>query len=432
MWSTKQCSRCHVVLLVLAIAVIWAVQANAAGKPLVVWYPDVDWANPKVIESYLQEFSRETGIAVEGYPTAWSDLHQKIKVAVAGGAGPDVAIVNREEILAWVVVNRMVEPLDAVLGPDFRRGDYIDATIKEVQFQGRLYGMPFDFQLRGLFWNTRLFAEAGLPPETPPRNLDELVEYDRKLTRISGDTAMEQLGFYPHGDNWYAQGWIWTFGGDIFDWNKGIPTIDTPRNRQVYEWMESWGRRYPFTMVTDFYGRYGASGDSLGAFMKERVGITMQAATHISTNIRPNHPDLQFKTGVVPQPPGGANGIWAGGLGIIMPVGCKDPAAAGKLIKFLTSSTIQQRWFETTERFPAHRRALATVRIRDENMRAIAAQSEEQKVRPPLYGVIAPAVNNAKIQVMRLLQAPAAAVAEAQKTVEARFAEVKFTEMWNR
>jgi multiple sugar transport system substrate-binding protein len=401
----------------------------AAAAELAVWYPAIDWANPKVMEQYFREFSDSTGIRIQGYPTAWGDLHQKIKVAVAGGAGPDVAIVNRQAILTWAIVDRFLAPLEGALGPDFRRADYIDPTITEVLFKGRLYGVPFDFQLRGMFWNKRLFAEAGLPVDQPPQVLDDLVAYDRRLTRVGSDGALERLGFYPDFDNWYAYGWIWTFGGDIFDWKTGEVAIDTPRNQQVYEWFESWGQRHPFGSVTSLLAACGSAGDSMGAFRKDRLGIMMHAATYI-TNIRRDLPDLEFGTGRVPLPPGGRNGLWAGGLGVVMPIGSREPQAAGKLIRFLTSHEVQRRWFQATERFPAHRRALVSVPVKDPEMRAIVVQSEEQVPKPPLFELFGPPLGNARTQVLRLQTTPAQALFDAQKTVAGRFAEVNFAEAW--
>src|SRR3546814_9241008 len=42
-----------------------------------------------------------------------------------------------------------------------------------------------------MYWNKEAFQEAGLDPETPPQNWNELVEYGQKLTKrdASGNVA---------------------------------------------------------------------------------------------------------------------------------------------------------------------------------------------------------------------------------------------------
>ena len=42
--------------------------------------------------------------------------------------------------------------------------------------------MPFQRSTQVLYWNKAAFKEAGLDPNKPPENWDELVEYGKKLT----------------------------------------------------------------------------------------------------------------------------------------------------------------------------------------------------------------------------------------------------------
>lgn len=44
------------------------------------------------------------------------------------------------------------------------------------QLDGKTYGIPFQRSTIVLFWNKDAFETAGLDPETPPENWEEMAE----------------------------------------------------------------------------------------------------------------------------------------------------------------------------------------------------------------------------------------------------------------
>lgn len=50
--------------------------------------------------------------------------------------------------------------------------------------QGKPYMIPYGFYLRALFWNKKLFQEAGLAHA--PKTLDEFMSVAEKITALGG------------------------------------------------------------------------------------------------------------------------------------------------------------------------------------------------------------------------------------------------------
>jgi multiple sugar transport system substrate-binding protein len=90
--------------------------------------------------------------------------------------------------------------------------------------QGKQIGIPTGTHTRLTMYRKDLFEEAGLDPEKPPTNLDELVEYAKKLTKDKdGDGEPDQWGlgmfFGPSRATieLYFAPVLWYYGGKLWD-----------------------------------------------------------------------------------------------------------------------------------------------------------------------------------------------------------------------
>ena len=54
--------------------------------------------------------------------------------------------------------------------------EFAEEQVKIVTRENKVYAVPWFVSVMGYYYNKKLFREAGLDPENPPRTLDELVE----------------------------------------------------------------------------------------------------------------------------------------------------------------------------------------------------------------------------------------------------------------
>ena len=95
-------------------------------------------------------------------------------------------------------------------------------------WRGTMYSMPMEATNLALLYNKDMFKAAGLDPEHPPKNWDELQEYAKKLTLDkNNDGTYEQVGFFvpifpaagPQGPwmVWQFMPYLWQAGGYLID-----------------------------------------------------------------------------------------------------------------------------------------------------------------------------------------------------------------------
>lgn len=107
-----------------------------------------------------------------------------------------------------LVAKNMLEPWDDFFVGDFKKSEFIPAFLKEGEFKGKIYAIPFMGELWGIVVNMDMFREAGLVGDKgmpiTARSYDELYEYAKKLTvDKDGDGKPEIYGLEQ---NWYSYG----------------------------------------------------------------------------------------------------------------------------------------------------------------------------------------------------------------------------------
>lgn len=143
-------------------------------------------------------------------------LNQKLIAAVAADMPPDIAQVF-ESWTDELVQEGIVAPLDAMIdGPHgFDRKDVVPVLLDNVTVRGKIWSLPYNKSVQALYWNKRMFKEAGLDPEKPPATWEELVEVAKKLTvDKDGDGTPDQWGLGVTSDVWLFINLIHSFGGE--------------------------------------------------------------------------------------------------------------------------------------------------------------------------------------------------------------------------
>ena len=134
------------------------------SKDTTIRYGLWDKAQAPVYEELAKKFEKESGIKVEFEITPWAQYWTKLETAVTGQNAPDVFWMNIPRITDYID-NGVVEPLsDVSFDKEKIPVQYLDAYSRE----GELYGVPKDFDSSALWYNKKLFDEAGVayPDET--------------------------------------------------------------------------------------------------------------------------------------------------------------------------------------------------------------------------------------------------------------------------
>ncbi len=372
----KPTSRQVVRVLAGASLLLATVTGSGAARTKITYL--YNWYNEGIVsEAYkaiIDDFNRtHPDIQVEGIEGGGYD---KLTSMMAGGVTPDVVQFERSAVIEWLLQDRL-QPIRTDIGRF--RSQFLRSALAEVDWFGQIWGVPWDTDIRGLFWNVDLLEAAGIDASRPPATFAELDQNAQKLTRRASGGGYEQIGFVPWQNNWYPPGWFWAFGGEVFDYSKVQPVVNLPQNVEAFKWMFSYVQRYGYAEANQ--------AGSLDNFVAGKVGMIAQESGLLNRlRTSPVGRTLRIAAGEVPHVPGGRNGTWAGGTSHIIPAGAKNYQEALVFLEYLGSPEVQRKWYQLTLRLPTN--VTATRQVFEQStgaLRALLAQTGVANPRPPMW-----------------------------------------------
>ena len=292
--------------------------------------------------------SKYENITVKHMGISFWDYWTKISTSVAGGEGPDVGFYTTSDAKRRIDEGILVNLSDYFKKDEMSLDGYIQSQFMYMQDdKGDLFAFPYGTPARVLYYNKDMFAEAGLDPETPPTNWEELEAYADKLTKFKdGNKEMiDVMGFDPVMGNFLFWTLAWTNGGDFFDDDLN-PTINSAKNVEALEYMVRLHTKYGKGAMQAFNSQASALQIDPFAAGKAAMEVHNEGLYAI---IKQNAPDLNF--GVAPIPYQGDNRAnWSSGFTLeIFEKGDQDKRdAAWLFFKELISTENQVGFYERT------------------------------------------------------------------------------------
>lgn len=285
-------------------ALLWAVTLLGCshsdntrdGRIVVKYWEKWTGFEGEAMRAVVEDFNASQDRIFVEYLTV-SQIDRKMMLATAGGNPPDLA-----GIWSWAIPvyaeNNALTPLDK-LAREARvtRSDYIDVFWQICSHRGHLWALPTTPASTALHWNKRLFREAGLDPEKPPRSIAELEELNEKLLQRRSDGSIKVIGHLPLEPGWWATMWGYWFGGALWDGKNAI-TANSPENLAAYEWMQSYPKRFGVENILSFRDAFGNFASPQNAFFTERVAMVLQGVWMY--NFIQNYAPPGFEWGVAP------------------------------------------------------------------------------------------------------------------------------------
>lgn len=144
------------------------------------------WAGAAGMDALVAEFNRtHPDITVKlGAVPAGQAAYEKIQTAVKGGVGPDVAMVEYQEIPTLAIAGVLQDVTSLTAGSESK---FQPAAWKSAGFLGKQYGLPHDIGPMVMFYNDSLFKKAGIPvPTTWEQFQSEAVTLKKKTGASMG------------------------------------------------------------------------------------------------------------------------------------------------------------------------------------------------------------------------------------------------------
>ena len=216
----------------LAIALLWLLTAPCRAERLTlkVWNLPLKesrdignrarWA---IVERFME---LHPDLKVEGFRGLEAPgLQMEVGplLAIAGGVAPDVLYVNFR-ISDSYIQQKFLYPLDDYVARWRKEEDLSERIYPPVwnviKREGHIWAIPYGTLVMALVYRKDLFREAGLDPNRPPRNWDELFEYAKRLTKPEKGQYGMALAGGPQA-SWFFINFLWSAGGEVVRQDKG-------------------------------------------------------------------------------------------------------------------------------------------------------------------------------------------------------------------
>lgn len=328
-----------------------ALSAPARAVEEVVFWYGATFEEKRAIEEMIADFQRQhPGIRVRGMLTPMQQIQQKLLLSVAGGVPPDV-VRFYTDLGGELMAREGLEPLDELARRDgVNLNDYFPVSVEQNTYKGRLYGMPWVLSPKALLYNRRLFREAGLDPDRPPRTWEELREAAIRLTKKDARGNITQLGYADVNE---FRTYLWQNGGALLTQDKHYPAF---QGRIGVETVEFWrnfqdqvaGSREAMNAFSSQFS--GAATDPFGM---ERLAMRLDNPFRLP-DLQRYFPNLDYAATSIPIPVGGHPATEVVGNSLVIPRGSRHKEAAWAFVRFAAQREQLLRVCKQSGRLPAH------------------------------------------------------------------------------
>ncbi len=344
-------------MMVGLMAGIGLMAAGTAQAVEIEYWQYVFESRVKAMDELIKRFqAANPGITVKHTTFPYADYQTKIAAAIPAGQGPDVV----QLFYGWLdnfVSAKFVQPLPTDAFPPEMLEKEFFPIISAMKRDGKYYGVPTAVRSLALFYNKKLFEQAGLDPAKPPQTLDELVAAAQKAAKrdaagnlLSAGITLDMAG---QDHQWWREVLVRQFGGAPYSADSKKVAYDSEAGVKALQF-------YVDLQQKQKVGQVGFMDEGQAAFRAGRAAMTIDGTFRLGAfgNIK------GFEWGVT-ELPAGADGkrsnyasYWVNA--ITTKAQGEKLEASKKFLAFVTSPEAMELWLKTVGELPARRSVALT------------------------------------------------------------------------
>jgi arabinogalactan oligomer/maltooligosaccharide transport system substrate-binding protein len=310
---------------------------DSAGGPVTLTWWDTSNATNEAptYKALVKEFeAAHKDIKVKYVNVPFDQAQNKFDTAAGATGAPDIL---RSEV-GWTPAfakKGFFLPLDGTEALK-DQDKFQPSLIKQAQYDGKTYGVPFVTDTLALVYNKQLFEKAGLTEA--PKTWDDL---KKAAATIKGKTGVD--GYWGSTQAYYAQSFLYGDGTDTVDVPAKKITVNSPEAKKAYgTWLSLFDGKglHKADTTADAYAHIQ------DAFVNGKVASIIQGPWEITNFYKGSAFKDKANLGIATVPAGtsGKAGAPTGGHNLSVYAG-SDKAhqeASLKFIEFMTSAKSQE------------------------------------------------------------------------------------------
>ncbi|MGB7541708.1 MAG: ABC transporter substrate-binding protein [Burkholderiales bacterium] len=183
----------------LVFAALMAGSFPAKAVDLTFYYPiAVGGPLTKVIDGLAAQFEKENpDVKVHPiYAGNYDDARIKALAALKAGQPAQLSVLFSIDIYE-LLEQDVIVPFDDIATSAADKAwlkSFYPALMANGIYKGKVYGIPFQRSTIVMYWNKDAFKEAGLDPEKPPVNWNEMTQMATKLVKKDASGNVQRWG----------------------------------------------------------------------------------------------------------------------------------------------------------------------------------------------------------------------------------------------
>jgi sn-glycerol 3-phosphate transport system substrate-binding protein len=328
-------------MIVAATAFLASTPMAGAETELTMYYPvAVGGPLTKIVDGMVADFMKENpDIIVKAiYAGNYNDARIKALAALKSGKPAQLSVMFSIDIYELIEQDAIIAFDDVVETPEERAwlNSFYPTLMENGRTAGKTWGIPFQRSTIVMYYNKDAFKAAGLDPNKPPENWDQMVAAGKALTKADGSQwgVMIPSTGYPY----------WMFGaltmqnGQVLMNDAGNETyFDSPAVVEALQFWRDLGTKHG--VMPEGTIEWGTLRQN---FLEGKTAIMW----HSTGNLTIVKNKAKFDFGVAMLPANKRRGTPTGGgnFYIFKQTSAEERKAAMRLIQFMTSPERSAEW----------------------------------------------------------------------------------------
>jgi multiple sugar transport system substrate-binding protein len=311
---------------------------NAKGTVVFYQRAATDLAAAKLVPEFNKTHPGLKVVVTETCPNCDTST---LATAIRAGHPPDVVGLNDIDVPEFSSEGALLNITKYVNALPYK-SSLSPGHLALAQYKGQDYGVPYLADLSVLWYNKKLFKQAGLNPNDPPKSFSQIVTDAQAINKLGNGIN----GFSFAGDCQGCLGFtmlpaLFANGDKLITGPIGDQKINITGNSELQAELQMYETLYkggdtPASDLTDNGTTWGVDFESgkIGIFPGDYGAIAAIKKAGILSDV-----------GIAPLPgDGGKYSTFDGGDDFVIPKGAKNASGAWEFIKWMLQKSVQEQY----------------------------------------------------------------------------------------
>jgi multiple sugar transport system substrate-binding protein len=195
-------------------------------------------AMKRIVDKFNNEHENVQIDLVQGQ---WNQYYAQLRNAVVAGNAPQLGITHTQflkQMQAALTPLRSSPAGDLVENAGIEPGNYISDLWDAGEYEGKRYLIPLDTHMWGMWYNPSIFEEAGVDPNSPPDNGEQLEQVANAIVNNTDNYAIhfaEDAAPRKIRRAWFI--FYWQMGGELFNEDYTQATFNNEKGVQALQYV---------------------------------------------------------------------------------------------------------------------------------------------------------------------------------------------------